>query len=115
MSLDLFVLTPTNATSFEQALAVVMEEAAGIPDSSGQLVAYAQDVYDAYGDDDWPFQGDPIVEDGFVQLVVAPHAWEAEVPRLVERAHRRGLTAVDPQWERLFPPGQPYADHGRNQ
>ena len=111
MSLDLFVLTPTNSSSFEQALAVVMEEEAGTPDSSGQLVAYAQDVYDAYGDDDWPFQGDPIVEDGFVQLVVAPDAWEAEVPRLVERAHRRGLSAVDPQWETLFPPGQPYADH----
>jgi hypothetical protein len=59
----------------------------------------------------WPFAGDPIVEDGFVQLVVAPDAWEAEVPALVERAHRRGLTAVDPQWEELFPPGEPYAEH----
>jgi len=111
MSLDLFVLTPANAASFEQALAVVMDEEAGTPDSLGQLEAYAKEVYDAYGDDDWPFAGDPIVEDGFVQLVVAPDAWEAEVPALVERAHRRGLTAVDPQWEELFPPGEPYAEH----
>src|SRR4029077_4072064 len=58
MSLDLFVLTPAGATSFEQALAVVMEEEAGATDSSGQLVAYAQDVYDAYGDDDFPGQSD---------------------------------------------------------
>jgi hypothetical protein len=68
MSLDLFVLTPANAASFEQALAIVMEEATGTPDHSGELKAYAQEVYDAYGDDDWPFGGDPIVEEGFVQL-----------------------------------------------
>ena len=110
MSLDLFVLTPANASSFQRALAVVMEETPGTPDNSGELEEYAQEVYDAYGDDDWPFGGDPIVEDGFVQLTVAPEAWEAEVPKLVERAHRHGLTAVDPQWERLFPPGEPYVD-----
>jgi len=46
----------------------------------------------------------------FVQLTVAPDAWEAEVPKLVERAHKHGLTALDPQWERLFPPGAPYVD-----
>jgi hypothetical protein len=110
MSLDLFVLTPANATSFEQALAVVMEEEAGTPtrDSSGELEAYAQEVYDAYGDDDWPFGGDPIVEEGFVQLTVAPDAWEAEVPKLIARAHRHGLTVMDPQLERLFLPGEPY-------
>jgi hypothetical protein len=108
MSLDLFVLTLANAASFEQALAVVMDEASGTPDNSGKLETYAQEVYDAYEDDDWPFGGDPIVEDSFVQLTVAPEAWEAEVPNLVERAHRHGLTAVDPQWERLFPPGEPY-------
>jgi hypothetical protein len=45
-----------------------------------------------------------------VQLVVAPDAWEAEVPKLVERAHSRGLTVVDPQLEKLFPPGKPYVD-----
>ena len=65
MSLDLLVLTPADATSFEQALAVVMEEEAGATDRSGQLVAYAQDIYDAYGDDDWPLQGDPIMEASF--------------------------------------------------
>ena len=110
MSLDLFVLTPANAASFDHALAIVMEEAPGTPDKAGELEAYAQEVYNAYGDDDWPFGGDPIVEDGFVQLTVAPDAWEAEVPKLVERAHKHGLTALDPQWERLFPPGEPYVD-----
>jgi hypothetical protein len=109
MSLDLFVLTPANAASFDKAIAVVMEETPGTPDDSGELEAYAKEVYDAYGDD-WPFGGDPIVEDGFVQLVVAPDAWEAEVPKLVERAHSRGLTAVDPQLEKLFPCGKPYVD-----
>ena len=84
-----------------------MEERAGAPDNSGALEAYAREVYDAYEDDDWPFGGDPIVDDAFVQLVVVPQAWEAEVPKLVERAHRHGLTAVDPQSETLFPPGQP--------
>jgi hypothetical protein len=110
MSLDLFVLTPANAASFEQALAIVMEEATGTPDDSGELEAYAQEVCDAYGDDDWPFGGDPIVEEGFVQLTVAWEAWEEEIPKLVERAHRHGLTTVDPQWEKLFPPGEPYAE-----
>lgn len=108
MSLDLFVLQPANATSLEQAIAVAMEETKGAPDDSGVLAAYAREVYDAYGDDDWPFEGDPIAEPAFVQLVVAPDAWEAEVPKLVERAHRHGLTAVEPQSGRLFPPGQPY-------
>jgi hypothetical protein len=111
MSLDLVVLTPGNAGSFDQALAVCSEEAAGVPDDSGELEAYATEVYDAYGDDDWPFAGDPIVGDGFVLLTVAPEAWNSQVPSLVERAHRRGLTALDPQWGgdgRLFPPGEPY-------
>jgi hypothetical protein len=76
-------------------------------DPPGVLAGWANEVYSAYGDDDWPSGGDPIVEDAFVQLVVAPEAWEAEVPKLVERAHRHGLTVVDPQSERLFPFGQP--------
>jgi hypothetical protein len=110
VSLDLFVLTPANAASFDKAIAVVMEEVPGTPDDSVELEAYAKEVYDAYRDDDWPFGGDPIVENAFVQLVVAPDAWEAEVPKLVERAHSRGLTVVDPQLEKLFPPGKPYVD-----
>src|SRR5689334_16554340 len=108
MSLDLLVLQAANAESVEQAVAIAMEETPGTPDDSGALAAYAREVYDAYGDDEWPFGGDPIVEDAFVQLVVAPEAWEAEVPRLVERAHGYGLTAVDPQSEKLFPPGTPF-------
>lgn len=112
MSLDLVVLTRANAGSFDQALAVYSEEEPGSPDELGELEAYAEEVYDAYDDDNWPFAGDPIVEDGFVLLTVAPEAWESEVPRLVERAHKRGLVALDPQWGgegKLFPPGEPYA------
>jgi hypothetical protein len=108
MSLDLALLPSSNATTYERALGVYSEEDPGIPDESGELVAYAKEVYDAYGDGDWPFAGDPIVEPGFVLLTVNPESWESEVPKLVERAHTRGLVALDPQWEKLFPPGQPY-------
>ena len=112
MSLDLVVLTPENAASFDKAIAVYAEEEPGTSDDSGELEGYAREVYDTYDDVDWPFSGDPIVEAGCVLLTVAPEAWESEVPRLVERAHKRGLVALDPQWGgegRLFPPGQPYA------
>jgi hypothetical protein len=111
VSLDLAVLTQANAGSFDQALAIYAGEAPGSPDDSGALEGYASEVNNAYGDDNWPFAGDPIVEDGFVLLTVAPDAWTAEVPGLVERAHRRGLAALDPQWGgegRLFPPGETY-------
>jgi hypothetical protein len=111
VSLDLVVLTRENAGSLDQALAVYSEEHAGVPDDSGALEAYAREVYDAYADDNWPFAGDPIVEDGFVLLTIAPEAWELEVPSLVERAHKRGLVAIDPQWGgegKLFPPGEAY-------
>ncbi len=47
MSLDLVVLTPANAASFDQALAVYREETLGTPDNSGELEAYAKEVYDA--------------------------------------------------------------------
>ena len=111
MSLDLVVLPRANAASFDQALAVYSEEEPGSPDETGELEAYAKGVNDAYDDDNWPFAGDPILEEGFVLLTVAPEAWESEVPRLVERAHKRGLVALDPQWGgegKLFPPGEPY-------
>lgn len=108
MSLDLAILTPENAATYEQALSVYQEEVTPAPDDSGEAAAYAKEVYDAYGDDDWPFGGNPIVVGGLVLLVVNPESWEAEVPKLVERAHRRGLVALDPQEEMLFPPGQPY-------
>jgi hypothetical protein len=42
-------------------------------------------------------------------LTIAREAWEAEVPKLVERAHRRGLVVLGPQEERLFRPGDRYA------
>jgi hypothetical protein len=108
MSLDLVALTAPNATTYDQAVRVYSGDEAGVPDGSGELAGYAKEVYDAYGDDDWPFGGDPIVEPGFVLLTVNHEAWESEVPMLVERAHRRGLVVLDPQWEKLFPPGVEY-------
>jgi hypothetical protein len=111
MSLDLVVLPLANAGSFDQALAIYAGHESGGPDDAGELEAYAGEVYDAYGDDNWPFGGDPIVDDGFVLLTVAPEAWESEVPSLVERAHKRGLAALDPQWGgegKLFAPGEAY-------
>ena len=112
MSLDLVVLSQANAGSFDQALAIYAGEAPGSPDDSGALDAYASEVYNAYDDDNWPFAGDPIIDDGFVLLAVAPEAWMSEVPSLVERAHKRGLAALDPQWGdegKLFPPGEAYS------
>jgi hypothetical protein len=111
MSLDLVLLTQANAESVDQALAIYAGKAPDGPDDSGVLEAYASEVYNAYDDDNWPFGGDPIVDDGFVLLTVAPEAWESEVPSLVERAHRRGLAALDPQWGdegKVFPPGEAY-------
>lgn len=114
MSLDLAVLRSPNAATYEQALAIYSEEEVGAPDESGELAAYAKEVYDAYGEFDWPFGGDPIVEAGFVLLTVNHESWESEVPKLVERAHRRGLVVLDPQWQKLFPPGQPYVSTTSN-
>jgi hypothetical protein len=111
MTLDLVVLSRANAGSFDQALAIYAGKPPGGPDESDALEAYASEVYNAYGDDNWPFEGDPIVDDGFVLLVVAPDAWMSEVPSLVERAHERGLAALDPQWGgegKLFLPGEAY-------
>ena len=86
-----------------------MEERPGTPDDWGELDAYAEEVNDAYGDDDWLFADDPAVESGCcVHMTIAWEAWEAGVPKLVERAHRRGLVVLDPQEERLFRPGESY-------
>ena len=87
MGLDLAILTPENARSFEHALEVMYYEGETIPDSSGRLAAYAKEVYDAYRDAEWPFEGDPDLSEGFVMLYPAPDVWEDEVPKLVERAH----------------------------
>jgi hypothetical protein len=111
ISLDLVVLTQANARSVDQALAIYAGKPPVGPDDSGALKAYASEVCNAYDDDNWPFGGDPIVDDGFVLLTVAPDGWESEVPSLVERAHRRGLAALDPQWGdegKLFPPDEAY-------
>jgi hypothetical protein len=108
MSLDLVILPRENADTYEQALHVYWGEGIVVSDGSGDLEAYAQEVYDGYGDD-WPFGGNPIVGDGFVLLTVNPESWESEVPTLVERAHKRGLAVLDPQIDDgLFPPGRAY-------
>ena len=113
MSIDLGVLTPENAQSVEQARAIFMEEAGGMPDPSGELEAYAREVYDAYTDEDWPFADDPEVEDGCcVHMTIPWDSWIAEAPRLVERAHRRGLVVYEPLEDSLYRPGQPYALKG---
>ena len=110
MSLELSVLTPENAQSVEQARAIWMEEAAGMPDQSGQLVAYAKEVFDAYADDEWPFAGGPDVEgDCCVHMTIAAECWVAEAPKLIEHAHRRGLVVYEPQEDSLYRPGEPSA------
>jgi hypothetical protein len=111
MSLDLAVLPSANAGSFDQALAIYAGDEPGAPDEAGKLEAYAREVSDAYGDDNRPVGGDPIVDDGFVLLTIAPEARESEVPSLVQRAHKRGLAVLDPQWGgegKLFTPGEAY-------
>jgi hypothetical protein len=109
MSLELGVLTPENAISVEQASAIWMEEEAGTPDQSGRLEAYAKEVYDAYSDDDWPFSGGPDVEGGCcVHMTIASDTWIAEAPKLVKRAHQRGLVVYEPQEDSLYRPGEPY-------
>ena len=113
MSIDLGVLTPENAQSVEQARAIFMEEAGGIPDQSGELEAYTKEVYNAYTDDDWPFADDPEVEGGCcVHMTIAWDSWIAEAPKLVERAHQHGLVVYEPLEDSLYRPGQPYALRG---
>jgi len=112
MSIDLGVLTPENAQSVEQARAIFMEEAGGIPDQSGELEGYAKEVYDAYTDDTWPFADDPGVEGGCVYMTIAWDSWIAEAPKLIERAHRRGLVVYEPLEDSLYRPGEPFAVEG---
>ena len=60
MSLDLVVLTPGSAREYAQALRVYHEEEAGEP-SEAAMQAFADEVSARYGDEDWPFTGNPIV------------------------------------------------------
>jgi hypothetical protein len=108
VSLDLVIFTSQNAATHEQALGLYRDEEPATIDESGELAAYAKEVYEVYSKGAWPFGGDPIVEPGFVLLTINHELWESEVPKLVDRAHRHGLVVLDPQWERLFPPGCAY-------
>ena len=54
-----------------------------MPDQSGQLEAYAREIYDACTDNDWPFADDPDVEGGCcVHMTVAWDSWVNRRPRL---------------------------------
>jgi hypothetical protein len=107
MSLDLVVLTRASASSYDDALAVWTGRRAGIPDEE-RTRTFADELESAFADRRWPFAGDPIVEAAYVELAVAPEAWEDVVPVIVSIAHRHGLVVLDPQWQRLFPPGVGY-------
>ena len=79
-----------------------------MPDQSGMLVAYAKEVFDAYADDEWPFAGGPDVEgDCCVHMTIAEER-VAEVPKLIEHAHRRGLVVYEPQGDNLLRPREPH-------
>jgi len=104
MSLDLIVLIPEAATSYEQALAIYHEEDELGEPSTPDLREFVEEVDSRFGDDDWPFTGDPLVFADHVSLEVAPERWMDVVPEIVEIAHRRHLVALDPQEERLVPP-----------
>jgi hypothetical protein len=47
------------------------------------------------------------VEGGcYVHMTIAWQGRESEAPKLIARAHRRGLVVLDPQDERLFRPDE---------
>jgi hypothetical protein len=114
MSLDLVVLTRGSAPDYEQALRVAAGTAEGEPDAE-RTAAFAEELERWVGEGDWPFTGDPIVAPTHVDLVVAHEAWVRVVPTIVEIAHRHDLVVVDPQRERLFPPGSAYVDDARDE
>ena len=104
MSLDLIALIPASAESYEQALSVYhSEDELGDP-STPELRAFAEAIDSRFGDDDWPFTGDPLVFDDHVSLEVAHERWEEVVPVIVQMAHDHRLVILDPQSERLLRP-----------
>ena len=96
MSLDLFVLAPEDAPTFEHAMNVVMGAEPGVADSTDKLKSYAREVYDPYSDDDWPFAGDPIVEESIGAGPVR-HVPERRNPNAVALARvlRGGIAGAD--------------------
>jgi hypothetical protein len=108
MSLDLVILTPEAGSSYEQALSIYHSEDEEGDPSTPELTAFADEVDARYGDDDWPFTGDPLLFHDHVSLEVAHERWGEVVPEIVAVAHARRLVVLDPQYEKLFPPGTDY-------
>ena len=107
MSLDLVILTHGSAPDYDHARRVSCQTEAGEPDAA-RIGSFAEELDRTFGERNWPFTGDPIVTPSHVELVIAHEVWEEVVPAIVAMAHRHDLVALDPQWERLFPPGTDY-------
>jgi hypothetical protein len=105
VSLDLIVLIPDAASSYEQALSIYLSEDEESEPSTPALRAFADEIDARFGDDDWPFTGDPLLFHDHVSLVIAHERWEEVVPEILALAHERKLVLLDPQDEKLFPPG----------
>lgn len=108
MSLDLIVLTPEAASSYERAASIYHSEDEECDPSTSELRAFGDEIDARYGDDDWPFTGDPLLFSEHVSLEVAHESWADVVPEIVAPAHARQLVVLDPQLEKLFPPGTRY-------
>jgi hypothetical protein len=80
MSLDLVVLTPEAASSYEQALSIYRSEDEEGDPSTPELKAFADEVDARFGDDDWPFTGDPLLFSDHVSLEIAHQRWGEVVP-----------------------------------
>lgn len=61
MSLDLIPLIPGSAESYEQALSVYHSEGELGEPSKPEPQAFAEAIDARFGEDDWPFTGDPLV------------------------------------------------------
>jgi hypothetical protein len=103
MSLDLVILAPGSASTYQQALGVYYGERAGVPDE--KLGAMAREIDTMFGDLDWPFTGAPILLEDHVELAIAHERWEEVIPMICDSAFRLGLVVLDPQSESLLRPG----------
>ena len=108
MSLDLIVLIPEGASSYEQALSIYQAEDEEGDASTPGLRSFAQELNTRFGDHDWPFTADHLVFPDHVSIQIAHERWAEVVPEIVALAHKQELVVLDPQYERLFPPGTTY-------
>jgi len=61
VSLDLIVLTPDAASSYARAFSIYQSEDEEGDPASPDLRAFADELDARYGDDNWPFTGDPLL------------------------------------------------------